>query len=106
MPFVSRAQERWGFSPAGKKALGGAESVKEWADSTDQSSLPERKMAKRGTLFGKPKGDVIKHPGALTAAAKAHGRSKLQEAEKESHSSDPSIRSRGNPGKRFIKKEV
>ena len=59
-----------------------------------------------GTLFGKSKSQVIKHPGALTAAAKKHGVSKLQEAEKESHSSNPHIRSRGNLGKRFIKKEI
>ena len=49
---------------------------------------------------------AVKHPGALTAAAKRHGMSKLQEAEKESHSSNPHIRSRGILGRRFIKKEV
>lgn len=49
---------------------------------------------------------AVKHPGALTAAAKAHGVSKLQEAEKESHSSNPHIRARGNLGKRFIKKTI
>lgn len=45
---------------------------------------------------------AVKHPGALTEAAKRNGRSKLQEAEIESHSSDPSIRSRGNLGLRFM----
>jgi hypothetical protein len=59
-----------------------------------------------GTLFGKPRSQVIKHPGALTKAAKKHGVSKLQEAEKESHSSNPSIRSRGNLGKRFIEHKL
>lgn len=49
---------------------------------------------------------AVKHPGALTEAAKEHGISKLEEAERESHSSDPSIRARGNLGKRFIKKEI
>lgn len=49
---------------------------------------------------------AVKHPGALTTAAKRHGVSKLQEAEKESHSSNPSIRARGNLGKRFIKKTI
>jgi len=49
---------------------------------------------------------AVKHPGALTKAAKQHGVSKLQEAEKESHSSNPHIRSRGNLGKRFIKKRI
>jgi hypothetical protein len=59
-----------------------------------------------GTLFGKPRSQVIKHPGALTAAAAKHGISKLQEAETESHSSNPQIRARGNLGKRFIKKTL
>lgn len=49
---------------------------------------------------------AVKHPGALTAAASQHGVSKLQEAEKESHSSNPHIRSRGLLGKRFIKHQV
>lgn len=47
-------------------------------------------------------GGAVKHPGALKAAAKRHGLSTKQEAEKESHSSNPKIRSRGNLGKRFI----
>lgn len=46
---------------------------------------------------------AIRHPGALTRAAKRSGLSKRQEAEKESHSSNPSIRSRGILGKRFMK---
>lgn len=45
---------------------------------------------------------AIKHPGALTAAAARHGVSKHQEAEQESHSSDPSIRARGALGLRFM----
>ena len=49
---------------------------------------------------------TVKHPGALTSAAKRHGVSKLQEAEKESHSSNPHIRARGNLGKRFIKHKI
>jgi len=49
---------------------------------------------------------AVKHPGALTAAAKRNGVSKLQEAEKESHSLNASIRARGNLGKRFIKKTI
>lgn len=46
---------------------------------------------------------AIKHPGALTRAAAARGVSKRTEAEKESHSSNPHIRSRGILGKRFMK---
>lgn len=45
----------------------------------------------------------IKRPGALTAAAQRHGVSKRQEAEKESHSSNPKVRGRGNLGLRFMK---
>ena len=46
---------------------------------------------------------AIKHPGALTRAAVARGVSKRQEAEKESHSSNPHVRARGILGKRFMK---
>jgi hypothetical protein len=49
---------------------------------------------------------AVKHPGALAEAARRAGRSKLQEAEAESHSSDPSIRARGNLGRRFLKKTI
>lgn len=48
----------------------------------------------------------IKHPGALTAAAARNGRSKLEEAEVESHSSNPHLRARGLLGERFIKKDI
>ena len=46
---------------------------------------------------------AIKHPGALTQAARESGRSKRAEAEKESHSSNPSIRGRGALGLRFMR---
>jgi hypothetical protein len=49
---------------------------------------------------------AVKHPGALGRAASRAGRSKLQEAEKESHSSNPHIRSRGVLGRRLIKKTI
>ena len=61
---------------------------------------------KKGTLFGKPRNSVIKHPGALTAEAQALGRSKLEQAEVDSHSSDPSKRGRGLLGLRFIKHKI
>ena len=51
-------------------------------------------------------GKAVRHPGALTEAAKEHGVSKLQEAERESHSKDKHIRARGLLGKRFIKKTI
>lgn len=46
MPFVSKAQQRWGNSPAGKKALGSA-GVAEWNAATKGKKLPQRKRKKR-----------------------------------------------------------
>src|ERR1017187_10387628 len=106
MPWKSQAQARWGHSPAGLRALGGRESVKEWDRSTTPGSLPERSSMAKGTSFGTPRGEVIKHPGALTEAAKRSGRSKLQEAETEKKSASPKIRARGALGARFIKKAL
>lgn len=48
---------------------------------------------------------AIKHPGALTRAAKQHGVSKMQEAKREEHSSSKKIRSRGFLGERLMKGE-
>lgn len=45
---------------------------------------------------------AVQHKGAVKKAAAKHGVSTKEEAEKESHSSDPKIRSRGNLAKRFI----
>jgi len=55
-------------------------------------------MAKKKWIQG-----AVKHPGRLTKAAAAAGVSKLQLAEKWSHSKDPSKRGAGILGKRFIK---
>lgn len=49
---------------------------------------------------------AIKRPGKLTAEAQASGRTKLQQAEVDSHSSDPSKRSRGALGIRLIKRTI
>lgn len=46
---------------------------------------------------------AIKRPGRLTEAAEREGVSTREEADKWSHSSDPSKRSAGNLGKRFMK---
>jgi len=51
-------------------------------------------------------GSAIKHPGALTEAAKRNGRSKMQEAKVEAKSSNPHIRGRGLLGERLIKKTI
>lgn len=45
---------------------------------------------------------AIKHPGRLTNAAARAGVSKREEAERWSHSNDPSKRGAGNLGLRFM----
>lgn len=45
---------------------------------------------------------AIRHPGALKKAAKEHGRSTLEEAKVENHSSDKHIASRGRLGLRLM----
>lgn len=50
MPFKSLAQERWGNSPAGKKALGAA-GVKEWNEAGKGLKLPKR-APKKGNKKG------------------------------------------------------
>jgi hypothetical protein len=42
MPFKSLAQERWGHTKAGEKALGGPSTVKEWDAATKGKKLPRR----------------------------------------------------------------
>lgn len=46
--------------------------------------------------------EAIKHPGAEKRAAKKHGLSTRQEAEREAHSSNPHIRGRGLLAERLI----
>jgi hypothetical protein len=48
MPFVSKAQIRWGHSPAGIRALGGKRKVEEWQSETPKG-LPE-KVKKPGRM--------------------------------------------------------
>jgi hypothetical protein len=48
MPFVSRAQQRWGHTEAGEKALGGPAAVAEWDSATPKGKgVPQRKLPKR-----------------------------------------------------------
>lgn len=49
---------------------------------------------------------AVKHPGALTRAAKAHGVGKLEEAKREAKSPNKHIAARGRLGERFIKKTI
>lgn len=71
MPFASRAQQRWGNSPAGVSALGGKAKVGEWNAATNFDKLPERKTG-------------VDRDGILTAAAKNSAPAK-QDAGKEAH---------------------
>jgi hypothetical protein len=45
MPFKSKAQMRWGNSPAGVKALGGKVKVAEWDAASKGKKLPEHVKA-------------------------------------------------------------
>ena len=45
MPWKSKAQQRWGHSSQGQKALGGKAKVNEWDGATNFGSLPESKSA-------------------------------------------------------------
>lgn len=50
MPWKSKAQQRWGNSPTGVKALGGKAAVSEWNGATDQAKLPEKVGALRKAM--------------------------------------------------------
>jgi hypothetical protein len=43
--------------------------------------------AKKGTLFGHPRGEVVKHPGSFKKYAERHKESTHAAAEKEKHAS-------------------
>lgn len=49
MPFTSDAQRRWGHTPEGVKALGGASRVAEWDAETKGKKLPDRAPKKAKT---------------------------------------------------------
>lgn len=104
MPFLSRSQAR--FAHANPEKFGGASGLKEWDKATNFQSLPEKKdppmehkkMWLRSAIKDKS------HP--VQRAAQRKGISTLQEAERESHSSSPHIRSRGLLGVRLAKKKI
>lgn len=103
MPFLSKKQNAWGHTEAGIKALGGPAHVKEWESATDYSKLPERSdSVAEEKKPGKWMQHAIKddsHP--VVRAAERKGISTLEEAEHESHSSNPHIRGRGLLGVRL-----
>ena len=89
-------------SRRGGQGLGMGRGHPQGLNSRESAGGAEKVMAeKKKWLSG-----AIRHPGALSKAAAQHGKSKLQEAEKESHSSNPSIRARGALGKRFIQHKI
>lgn len=104
MPFTSAAQSRWAFSSSGRKALGGLAHVREWANATDYKSLPD----KVNPMADKPKkwmaGAIKDHSHPVVRAAQRKGISTLQEAEHESKSPNPHIRSRGILGITLIRR--
>jgi hypothetical protein len=51
MPFVSKAQERWGNSPSGRKALGSK--LGEFNSASKGLKLPARVSKPKGILSGK-----------------------------------------------------
>ena len=52
IPYKSNAQRKWAHTPAGEKALGGPEKVKEWDQASEGKKLPE-KVAKKAPKKGK-----------------------------------------------------
>jgi hypothetical protein len=88
----------------------------EWNAATKEAILPERKSMEHKPRKMWLRGDAhhegaIKHPGALNAAAAAHGRPNtksghLAEARAEEKSPDPHIRSRGLLGARLIRRTI
>src|SRR5262245_6291006 len=52
MPYKSDAQTRSAHTPAGPKALGGPEKVKEWDQASKGKDLPMKKYADGGAVNG------------------------------------------------------
>lgn len=50
---------------------------------------------KKGTLFGKKRSSIIKHPGSETKRAEENGRSVHEQAEVDRHSPNKHIRGKG-----------
>lgn len=50
MPWKSKAQQRWGHSAAGLKALGGKSAVREWDSATNFKTLLKKKPTLRAAV--------------------------------------------------------
>ncbi len=97
MPFLSRAQARWGNSPAGRKALG---DVSEWNNATDFNHLPERVGMKEHSVDLGKKGKFHVKEGALhqmlhVPEGQKIGQERMHKAAK---SSNPTLRKRAIAG--------
>lgn len=91
MPWKSKAQQRWGHSPQGQKALGGTAKVHEWDTATNFGSLPE--MSKHWMQDESDREKKAGTKGVFSAAASRAGESTQQFAEENKHAS-------GKKGKR------
>lgn len=76
MPFVSTKQQRWGHTPEGEAALGGASAVHEWDTATKGRKLPmyskgegakDAAYAKGGPVLGKTS-EFLKTPDRFIGA--------------------------------------
>lgn len=47
MPFKSKAQQKWAYTPQGMKALGGPAKVAEWQKATGKVKLPAKAPKKK-----------------------------------------------------------
>lgn len=64
MPFVSRAQQRWGHTAAGEKALGGKAKLAEWDSATPKgASVPQYSKGDGGAVASYAKGGAVQAPG-------------------------------------------
>lgn len=99
MPFLSKAQQRWGHTPEGEKALGGPGAVHEWDEATDFDDLPERSMATHEVNLGR-KGSFKVKEGSLHRMLHIPEDEKIGEArmEKAAHSRNPILRRKAISG--------
>jgi len=100
MPFKSKAQQRWGNSSTGQKALGGKENVSEWNNATDFKHLPEKAMATKEVNLGKKHESFKVKEGSLhkmlgISEDKKIGDERLHKA---LHSQNPTIRRKAASG--------
>jgi hypothetical protein len=96
MPFVSKAQQRWGHTASGEKALGGPSAVEEWDHATDFRNLP----VKTHEVTGKGGKSFKVKEGALHSMLHVPQDEKIGEERmrKASHSSNPLLRKRAISG--------